>query len=231
MAISSNARYLTAALGATVSLTLGLRADEPPDFKADATFTGSSLAGWQQVGQAAWRAENGTLVGRATGEAGGWLMSDTPLQDLQFFANLQCASPCKAGVLFRAEKTATGLRGVYVSFSDGDLVSYLVTLDGQGRETARTRIGNPPAAGSAAATAAAAAGMAAGAWNPLKVNLWNETVRTWPGSGGVFADQGATTFGPFALYVGGGEVRYKDVAWKDVNAVELPEERSDSVGH
>jgi len=92
-------------------------------------------------------------------------------------------------------------------------------------ETSRARIGTPPAAGTPAANAAAAAALMAGDWNPVKINLWNETVRTWPGAGGVFTDQETGTFGPIALYVGGtGEVRFKDVAWKDVNAVDLPDE-------
>ena len=205
---------------------LRLHAADPPDFKPDATFTGSSLNGWRTIGQATWRAENGELIGKATGEGGGWLMMDKSLQDVQFFANLRCQGSCKTGVLLRAERTPDGnMRGVYVSFTDGDFVSYRVTLNAQGQETSRLRIGVAPAAGSPAAAAAASATLKTGEWNPVKVNLWNETVRTWPGAGGVFTDQETGAFGAVALYVAGsGEVRYKDVAWKDVNAVELPEE-------
>jgi hypothetical protein len=210
---------------AVVLSTPGLRADDPPDFIPDGRVTGSSLAGWRTVGQADWKAQNGELIGRATGEAGGWLMMEKPLQDLQFFANLRCAGACRAGVLLRAEKTADGgMRGIYVSFTDGDLASYRVTLNAAGQETGRSRIGPTPAPGSAAATAAAGS-LKSGDWNQIKINLWGDTVRAWPGAVGPLADQPTASFGSLALYVGGpSEVRYKDVAWKDINAVLLPEE-------
>ena len=213
------------ALAGVLLATLGVGAQNPPDFQADGRFTGSSLNGWRTVGPATWKAENGELVGRATDSAGGWLLMDKPLQDVQFFANLKCAGPCKAGVLLRGEKQADGgLRGIYVSFSDGDIVQYRVTLDAQGKETGRSRIGPAPAAGSAAATTAAGS-LTANAWNPIKINLWGETVRSWPGVAGPLGDQPTAQFGAIGLYVGGtGEVRYKDVAWKDINAVELPDE-------
>ena len=178
--LHSTFRPLTVAIMVVAGTALGLSAADPPDFQPDATFKGSSLTGWQVVGQADWKAENGELVGRAKGDTGGWLMMTKPLQDLQFFANLRCQGPCKTGVLLRAQKTADGgLRGVYVSFTDSDFVSYRVTLNAQGQETGRTRIGAAPAPGSPAATAAAAAAMTPGDWNPVKINLWNETVRTW----------------------------------------------------
>jgi len=216
---------LVVAFAAVILATLSVGAQNPPDFQADGRFTGSALTGWRIVGPATWKAENGELIGRATDPAGGWLLMDKPLQDLQFFANLKCASPCKAGVLLRGEKMANGgMRGVYVSFSDGDMVQYRVTLDAQGKETARSRIGPTPAPGSAGATAAAAS-LTANAWNPIKINLWGDTVRSWPGAAGPLADQDTAQFGAIGLYVGGtGEVRYKDVAWKDINAVELPDE-------
>jgi hypothetical protein len=201
------------------------QAPNPPDFQADGRFTGSSLSGWQTLGAASWKAENGELIGRATSPAGGWLMLDTPLQDLQFFAHVKCAGGCKTGVLLRGEKLGNGgMRGIYVSYSDGDIVSYRVTLDGQGQETSRTRIGPTPAAGSGAANAAAGS-LKPNEWNPVRINLWGETVRSWPGAPGPLAGEDTASFGRLALFVGGtSEVRFKDVAWKDINAVELPEE-------
>jgi 3-keto-disaccharide hydrolase/FG-GAP-like repeat len=217
---------IAAAAVVAMAAAPGAQTGDPPDFKADGIFKGSALTGWRVVGQADWKAENGELVGRAKSDAGGWLLMEKSFQDLQFFANLRCQSPCQAGVLLRAEKTADGgMRGIYVSFADGDFASYRVTLDGQGQETNRSRIGPPPAPGSGAATAAAAAAMKAGTWNPIKINLWGDTVRAWPGIVGPLADQPTASYGPVALYVGGtGEVRYKDVAWKDINSVVLPEE-------
>jgi hypothetical protein len=211
----------------TVALAIVVvQAQNPPDFQADGRFTGSSLTGWTTVGAATWKAENGELIGRATSPAGGWLMLEKPLQDVQFFANVKCAGPCRTGVLLRAEKLPNGgMRGIYVSYSDGDIVSYRVSLDAQGQETGRTRIGPAPAPGSAAANAAAGS-LKPNEWNPVKINLWGETVRSWPGAAGPLAGEDTATFGPIALYAGGtSEVRYKDVAWKDINAVELPDEK------
>ena len=208
---------------AVAAAALALDAAVPPDFKPDATFTGSSLAGWQVVGDVEWTADSGQLVGRPKSEAGGWLMLETPLQDLQFYANVRCAEKCRSGVLLRAEQTADGgMRGIYVSFADGDFVSYRVTLGAGGRETARERIGNPPTGNAAAAAASAA--LKPGEWNAIRINLWENTVRPVPGIGGALPD-GSPTYGRIALFAGGtAPVTYKDVAWKNVNRVMLPKE-------
>ena len=205
------------------AMVLALHAADPPDFKPDGTFTGSSLKGWQIIGDADWNAEDGQLVGRSTSDAGGWLMMSQPLQDLQFYVNVRCEAKCRTGVLLRAEKTADGgLKGIYVSFADGDFVSYRLTLTARGQETNRERIGNPPT-GNAAVSAANAA-LKVGEWNPIRINLWENTVRPIPGAGGELPE-GSPSYGPVALFVGGGSaVRFKDVAWKDVNRVVLARE-------
>jgi hypothetical protein len=126
-------------------------------------------------------------------------------------------------VLFRAEDTGDGgLKGIYVSYVDGDFVSYRVTVNAQGQETGRERIGSPPT-GKAAAAAAALA-LKPGEWNPIKINLWENTVRPVPGAGGAIPE-GAPSYGPIALYVGGtAPVTYADISWKNVNRVMLPKE-------
>ncbi len=214
---------------AVVVVAVSVRAADPPDFKADAVFTGSSLTGWRTVGEAQWTAANGEIVARPASDAGGWLMMDKPLQDLQFFANAKCDGACKIGVLLRAEKTADGMRGIFVSFADGDFVPYRVTLGPAGQITNRERVGNPPAPGKAATTASALA-LKRGEWNPIRVNLWANTVRlTPPALNGTLPDTGTASYGSLALYVGGtGEVRFKDVAWKDVSHVALPKEQVSS---
>jgi 3-keto-disaccharide hydrolase/VCBS repeat protein len=215
------------AMAMAAAITLGVHADDPPDFKPDAAFSGSSLKAWQTLGQADWKAQGGEIVGRPTSEAGGWLVMDAPLQDLQFFANVRCEAKCKTGVLLRAEKTTDGgRRGIFVSYADGDFVSYLVTLNGQGQESNRQRIGNPPTGNAAAAAANAA--LKPGAWNPIKINLWENTLRPVPGAGGALPET-APSYGPIALYAGGaGPVTFKDVAWKNVNRVTLPKEEVSS---
>ena len=47
-----------------IAAVIGVGAAGPSDFIPDATFTGSSLAGWRVVGPAEWKADNGELVGR-----------------------------------------------------------------------------------------------------------------------------------------------------------------------
>ena len=57
-----------------------------------------------------------------------------------FYTNLRCEGSCKTGVLLRAEKTPDGgMKGVYVSLTDGDFATYQVTIDAQGVETSRDR--------------------------------------------------------------------------------------------
>ncbi len=213
--------------GAVALTTLGLQAADPPDFKADAAFTGSSLGRWHVVGQADWQAQNGELVGRPKAEGGGWLVGDTPLQDLLFYANVRCDAGCRTGVLLRARQTPDGgLSGVYVSLAKGDFVSYRLTLASDGRELSRERLGAPPTNPNAVQAAAAQA-LTPGEWNPVRINIWGNTVRSFPGSVGPLPD--AEGDGPIALYVGGsGDVRFKDVAWKNVNRVTLEKEQVSS---
>ena len=133
------------------------------EFKPDTTFTGSSLTGWTALGAADWQAQAGEIVGRPrAGGQGGWLVLDKSYQDVNFFTRFRCVAPCQAGVLFRLRKTGTGITGVYVSLKDDDLKAYRITLDAEGRETARdalrpaapfVRVALPPAPAAATAPA------------------------------------------------------------------------------
>ena len=114
------------------------------NFAPDVVFTGSSLAGWQPIGQSTWRAENGEIIGTAAAASGGWLLSDRAYQDVAVFASFRCAAGCQTGVLLRAERTADGgLKGVFVSLNDGDLAAYRMTLDRQGAQTSKERLRGP----------------------------------------------------------------------------------------
>ncbi|HWB30142.1 MAG TPA: family 16 glycoside hydrolase, partial [Vicinamibacterales bacterium] len=108
-----------------------------PSFVPDWTFSGSALTGWHTMGSATWRAVNGELVGTPTSPDGGWLVLDKSFQDIQIGADVRCAAGCKTGVLLRAEKTPTGLKGIYVSLVEGDVAGYAVTLDASGKELTR----------------------------------------------------------------------------------------------
>jgi hypothetical protein len=107
-------------------------------------FTGSSLSGWQPIGQSNWRAENGEIIGTPTAAAGGWLLADKPYQDVAVFTSFRCTAGCQTGVMLRAERTADGgLKGVFVSLNEGDLAAYRVTLDRQGAQTSKERLRVP----------------------------------------------------------------------------------------
>src|SRR5688572_14082624 len=143
-----------------------------PTFRPDVVFKGSALAGWTPLGDAEWRAANGEITGTPKQPGGGWLVLDKSFQDVAVFSNVTCTGGCKAGVLLRAEKTADGMKGIYVSLTPGDLLSYAVTLDARGRELGRTqlqpagrgggggRAGTAPAGATPPAGAAPAAGAA-----------------------------------------------------------------------
>ena len=47
-----------------------------PSFHPDATLKGSTLTGWHTLGSAAWRIDNGELVGTPAQATGGWLVLD-----------------------------------------------------------------------------------------------------------------------------------------------------------
>ncbi len=89
-------------------------------FVPDWTFKGSALTGWQVVGQADWKAVNGELVGTPKSPEGGWLVLDKSFQDVEFGADFKCVGGCKTGVLLRAEKTPTGMKGIFVSLNEGE---------------------------------------------------------------------------------------------------------------
>jgi 3-keto-disaccharide hydrolase/FG-GAP-like repeat len=239
-----------------------------PNFQPDFVFTGSALTGWHPLAQAAWRAENGEIVG-VPGEKGGWLVLDKSWQDVGFYTSFRCSGACKAGVLLRAEKTADGMKGVFVSLAQDDVAAYDLLLDAQGKEVSRARLEpgpgpmirmasgrfsggedlvpgfSKPAPTRAELAAAAAkspparsggAGRGGRGGPVLTANEWH-TVQILLDADvlGVSIDgrgaAGATTgdrmmgYGPLALYAGGsGEVRYKEVSYKDLNPKVEPEE-------
>ena len=210
-------RSFMVGLAGVAVMSLGLQAADPPNFKPDGTFKGSTLAGWRVVGDAEWKAQNGELVGTAKpGTAGGWLVMDKGFENIDVFANYMCVGPCQSGIMLRAEKTQDGgLRGSYLSLTSGDLAPYTLTVDARGKEVSRARIAAPVRGGGA--PPAPLAGFAPGSWNSVEVIAAATTLRALPGGGGPIA---ATGFGPVALYVGGtGTVHFKDVAWKDLNTI------------
>src|SRR5262245_6770246 len=139
-----------------------------PTFRADYRFAGSSLTGFKPIGQAEWKVQNGEIVGTPKDASGGWLLLDgKEVQDTQIYARVKCVNGCKAGILMRAEKMADGgIKGVLMSVSENDLVSYVVKMDATGKEISREPLAAPagrggdPTARMSAQTAALGGGRA-----------------------------------------------------------------------
>jgi hypothetical protein len=179
---------LTIALALT---TMGLAAQQ--NYVQDTTHR--TLAGWHVLGDAAWRAENGEFIGTPKSATGGWLVLDTSIQDVGVFGRFRCGPGCKTGVLLRAERTATGMKGIYVATAGDEAGAYAVTLDATGKELTRERLRTaggqirfappaPPPGAPGRAGGAARAGGAGRANTPpnlpltapvggLKANDWN----------------------------------------------------------
>jgi hypothetical protein len=258
--MSRRLRLLAAASGFLLAVTVLVTAQGPAnEFKPDTTFSGSSLTGWQPLGAADWQAQAGEIIGRPrAGGQGGWLVLGKSYEDVNFFTRFRCTGPCQAGVVFRLRKTATGMTGVYVSLTDADLKTYRITLDAEGRETARDalrpaapflRVAPPPAPadpnapgrGTTPPFSMVGAGRGGGPvklptplpelmppppgirqndWNLLSVTMDANVIRPILNQSYDFIP-GATDerddYGPIALFAGGaGEVRFKDVSFKDL---------------
>ena len=136
-------------------------------FVPDWTFKGNTLTGWHVLGSADWKAVDGELVGTPKSADGGWIVLDKSFQDVEFGADFKCTGGCRTGVLLRAEKTPTGMKGVFLSLDEGEVGGYAVTLDANGKIVTRERLrpggGLMRIAPSAADQAAAAAARGRGA--------------------------------------------------------------------
>src|SRR5947209_8774165 len=110
-----------------------------PSFIPDSTFKATDLNGSHPVGKATWKAENGELVGKAPEGSSGWLMLDHSYQDVAFYGLFRCTGACETGVMLRAEKTGDGTKGVYLDLKGDEATAYNITLDSQGKETAREK--------------------------------------------------------------------------------------------
>lgn len=110
--------------------TVVAQTSDAPHFIPDYTYTGSELNDWQMIGEARWQAEDGVISGNA-GSGPGLLLSPHGYEEVALFTRFLCSSTCNAGLLFRVETTATGMKGIYVSLEE--LLPYRVTLDTQGR--------------------------------------------------------------------------------------------------
>jgi hypothetical protein len=140
-----------------------------PTFRADYVFSGSSIdKNWKSIGAADWKASNGQITGTPKSADGGWLILDQSFQDIELYADTDCPEGCKAGFLFRAEKTPDGgMKGIFASITPGDLNTYAITLDAQGKEISRTKLEPPRREGGPPAGAGAPVAGGLGGVNPV----------------------------------------------------------------
>ncbi len=218
-----------------------------PSFHPDATFTGSSLTGWHTFGQAEWRADNGEIVGNPKGGSG-WLVLDHSYQNVAVYTQFRCAAACETGVLLRAEKTPTGMKGIYVALSDPELPTYSVTIDDQGKIVEKNKLRHggglmriappptnqperqfhfPPSTVTLPFTAPDSS-LRPNDWNQVEIFFDANIVRTFLNNGREHGAVGDEDYGPIALYAGGsGEVRFKDLGYKNYDLRErLPDKAS-----
>ena len=148
------------------------------------------------------------------------------------------------------------MKGIFVSLTGGEVASHRVTLDGQGRILTRDMLRpgggqmriapppdpNPPARAGGPAAAGAQpklpvtppdTSLKAGEWNTIELYLDANIIRPLLNNGGErgggVADPEAGNFGPIALYAGGsGEVRFRDVAHKNLAVQVRPSEKVSS---
>jgi hypothetical protein len=235
---ASFTRSLAVSAVAVFALVLGLRAEKPGEFIPDGTFTGSTLAGWRAVGDVDWKAENGEIIATpGAGGAGGWLIMEQGFEDVQLYTEYRCTGQCKAGLMLRSARTPDGgMGGVYVSFTNGEIGSYNLTLDAQNQEVARERIVPPGRRGGGGGGGGGRGGaappeptLAVGEWHEINILITGANLRVSSGGNTTLAEEQYNGFGPIALYAGGsGEVRFKDFAWKDLNAIVEPKEETSS---
>jgi Domain of Unknown Function (DUF1080)/FG-GAP-like repeat len=217
-----------------------------PTFLPDSTFKGSTLTAWHVLGAGDWKAQNGEITGTArTGAQGSWLVLNHAYQDAAFYASFLCAEPCKTGVLLRAEKSPQGMKGIFVSLNAEETAPYRLVLDADGREVSReklkagggmTRIAPPPdpnapiagrggggrgrgGTGPVLPIARPSTAYRPGDWNQVEILIDENMVHTYLNDGGDsagIAEEADGAYGPIALYIGAGEVRFKDIAYRDL---------------
>src|SRR3954453_22581292 len=115
-------KHVLCGIAAAVGIGLLIRpAAANKNFVPDWTFKGSSLSSFRMLGEADWRAENGEIVGATRSAAGGWLIMDSPLQDVEFATTVRCTGGCKTGVMMRTQSTADGIRSIFVALPAGKI--------------------------------------------------------------------------------------------------------------
>lgn len=216
-------------------------AQGPQQFRPDYRLEGASLTGWLPLGGPSWTAANGEVASAPSG----WLVSERKLQDAGFFSSFHCATACSTGVLLRAAKTDSGWQGIYVSLTEGDINTYRITLDAQGRETGREPLRRvrgqirfapaaaPPGApagpgGAGGGNQAAPPTLKVGDWNRVQIALDADVMRVWVNDSQLpmsATDDKSAGFGAIAVKASAG-TRFREVSLADLAQRTVPPERT-----
>jgi hypothetical protein len=238
---------------ASFILLLVLQANQT--FIPDETFKGSSLAEWHVLGQANWHAQNGELVGTAKQGGGWLVLNrsyqdvafhasfrctdgcrtgvllraeKTPEGMKGVYVALAEGEPA----LFRVTLDAKGQELQREKLrSAGGWVRVMPPVD----PNAPARGGRGGARGNGLGPTVTLpleppdTAMRPGDWNEFEIILDAGIIRSYMNGsreiGGV-AEDDAGSYGPLALYVGGeGEVRFKDIGYKDLGIRVTPTEQ------
>lgn len=212
-----------------------------PSFHPDVTLQGSNLAGWHSMGEADWRLEHGELVGKPRSASGGWLVMDRAYQDVGLFVDYKCMGACVTGVLFRAQKTASGMDGTYVELSDPAVPTETVTVAADGRISSRekTQAGGglmrftppvdpnrpsrppfqPPTPPADLPLTLPDASVKLSEWNTAEMFMDANVLRTVVNDGREHGAVSKGNYGSVAFFVGGtGEVHFRNVGYRDLSA-------------
>jgi hypothetical protein len=130
-------RAVVVALAFVAITSVDTRSQEPAPILSGPSFIpdgrASTLAGWHTLGQAAWRADQGEIVGNGT-IGSGWLVLDRAFQDTGLYTAFECSGSCDTGVLLQLRPTSDGIKGTFLAIKDGDLKGYSLTLDRDGNQ-------------------------------------------------------------------------------------------------
>jgi hypothetical protein len=201
-------------------------------------FNGTTLAGWQVQGTAAWRVESGEIVGSVkSGGAGGWLVLDRAYEDFILEFSVRCTN-CESGILLRGAPLKDHMSRLYASLS-GAAAGALstITLNAQGQVVERKSVPTPTARHGAVASGAAegvcppipcegindpqAGPLRWPPESPVRIsersNGWKQVRITMRGA--VAGSSERRRYGKVALHIAGpagAEARFKDISLLDL---------------
>lgn len=106
-------------------------------FIPDFTFKGSSVTDWKTIGENAWTARDGVITGKGSS---GLLLLNKSFQDVGIHTLIKCSETAEAGFLFRLEKQADSMKAVMVAIKNGEITSYKISFDANGKERSREEL-------------------------------------------------------------------------------------------